>query len=245
MYQPDYKAIEQAVLNRLKAQFMNIAFKVTAEFEQRGFFTFVKIVVTADGLTRSLSFSNPFSNPTTWPAWCHAREVAKVLAPFIPIQNHKRQCLMHTLKTELHRAYPWVELEVGTEINEIGSEAFVRASIRPYECQESFSAQFLLQESIPEMVRQFVRMFPSTNWGSMPGVDQARVALKSKVKAAYFDQDYKVEVTPSSIGVYFVEITIKDEIDEEQVVKLYFDNTRPLEHVISHTLEVLARYVNQ
>ena len=237
MNQPDYSAIKEAVLRRLHAQYLHAIFDVTVIPEEKFIFQFVGIKVS------SASFEDPFtfSNPTGWSVQRHVEAVAEEVAKAMPITMHKRQILMHELKSEMHRVYPWVELEFKTELMKIGAETFIRVAYRPYGCEDSISVQFLLASSIKEMIQFVIRTFPNTNWYRLPSPELAQLALQSKVKAAYFDQDYKVSVTKSVIGIYFVEINI----GEEQDVKLHFRNDERLEYVVQHTLEVMARYVKQ
>jgi len=237
MNRPDYTAIKEAILRRLQAQFLYAVFDVDVFLEDNFIFRFVGIKVS----TKNLKDPLKFKLPTGWPKDRYVNEVAETLAMLMPITMHKRQILMHGLKQELHRIYPWVELEFVTSLVPIGSETFIRIKYRPYGCDDSIGVQFLMTASIEEMMQHVVRTFPSTHWYQLPSPELAQVALQSKVKGAYFDKAYKVTVTKSVIGVYFVEINI----GQEHNVKLHFRNDERLEYVVQHTLEVLARYVKQ
>lgn len=235
--EPNYTAIKEAILRRLNAQFPNAIFDVTVMSEKKFVFKFIYIEVWNPSLEETLTFNLPVD----WPHDRYAIVVAHAAAEAMPINMHKRQILMHELKSEMHRVYPWVELEFETSLAPIGEETFIRVKYRPYGCEDSIGVQFLLAASVKEMIQHVIRTFPSTRWYQLPSPELAQVALQSKVKGAYFDQDYEVSVSKSVIGIYFVDIYI----GQEQPVKLYFSNDERLEYVIQHTLEVLARYVKQ
>lgn len=239
--QPDPAVIKEAILRRLHAQFINAIFKVDVYPEDNFIFRFLNIEVSTQHFQQPLKFKLP----TCWPIEGYVEEVVESVAMLVPIATHKRQILMHELKSEMHRIYPWVELEFVTSLVKVGSETFIRVLYRPYGCEDTIGVQFLLAASIKEMIQHVIRTFPSTHWYQLPSPELAQLALQSKVKGAYFDKDYEVTVSKSVIGIYFVEIELGAEDGVERAVKLHFRNDERLEYVVQHTLEVLARYVKQ